>query len=172
MSTLLERSIAVVRAHPDASGVKLSTHCERPPDTVVMVDGKQIERAICNLLLNACQSARSTGTEAHVETTLEVHEKQIYVNIIDNGPGVPGKVRDTLFQPFVSEGKQKGTGLGLTLANCIAKEHGGEVILFSSREGETIFQMTVPLRLPGESLEDTDDAERDVLPAAGENVRT
>lgn len=171
MATLLERSIAVVRSHPDAGGVKLSAHCERPPDTVVMVDGKQIERAICNLLLNACQSARSTGVEAHVEATIEVHEKQIVVNIIDNGPGVPDKVRDTLFQPFVSEGKQKGTGLGLTLANCIAKEHGGDVILFSSREGETIFQMAVPLRLPGESLEDSNDAERDAQPAAYEKVR-
>lgn len=171
MATLLDRSIAMVRAHPDAGGVKLSTHCERPANTVVLVDGKQIERAISNLLLNACQSARSTGAEAHVEATLGIHERQIVMNIIDNGPGVPDKVRDTLFQPFVSEGKQKGTGLGLTLANCIAKEHGGEVILFSSREGETIFQLTVPRRLSGDGLEDVNIAERNARPAAHENVR-
>jgi nitrogen-specific signal transduction histidine kinase len=43
----------------------------------------------------------------------------------------------------VSEGKQKGTGLGLTLAHCIALEHGGGVVLLSSKPGETIFQMKV-----------------------------
>ena len=68
---------------------------------------------------------------------------QILVNVSDNGPGVPKQIRKSLFDPFVSEGKQKGTGLGLTLAHCIALEHGGEVVLLSSRPGETIFQMKV-----------------------------
>jgi nitrogen-specific signal transduction histidine kinase len=74
---------------------------------------------------------------------LEVREQQVIVNVIDNGAGVPEKIRKSLFEPFVSEGKQKGTGLGLTLAGTIASEHGGEVILLSSRPGETIFQMKV-----------------------------
>lgn len=171
MAMLLERSIAMVRAHPDAGGVKLSIRCATPADTVVMVDGKQIERAISNLLLNACQSSRSNGVEAHVNTTIEVCEQQIVVNVIDNGPGVPDNVRDTLFQPFVSEGKQKGTGLGLTLANCIAKEHGGEVILFSSCKSETIFQLTVPRWLPEDGSEYTNGVERDGQQAVDENVR-
>jgi nitrogen-specific signal transduction histidine kinase len=63
--------------------------------------------------------------------------------VIDDGPGVPDSIRKSLFEPFVSEGKQKGTGLGLTLARSIASEHGGEVTLLSSRPGETIFQMKV-----------------------------
>jgi nitrogen-specific signal transduction histidine kinase len=74
---------------------------------------------------------------------VEVREQQIIVNVIDTGAGVPEKIRKSLFEPFVSEGKQKGTGLGLTLAGCIASEHGGEVILLSSRPGETIFQMKI-----------------------------
>jgi nitrogen-specific signal transduction histidine kinase len=80
---------------------------------------------------------------ANVLVTVEAREQQIMLNVIDNGPGVPEKIRESLFQPFVSEGKQKGTGLGLTLADRIATEHGGEVTLLSSRPGETIFQMKV-----------------------------
>jgi signal transduction histidine kinase len=143
MATLLERATALIRAHPDAEGVTLVTHYGEPTDTAVVVDGKQIERAISNLLLNACQSVRSTGAAANVVITLEAKERQMIVTVTDNGPGVPEKIRDSLFDPFVSEGKQKGTGLGLTLAHCIAVEHGGEVILLSSRPGETIFQMKV-----------------------------
>lgn len=143
MATLLDRAIALVRTHPDAEGVQIEAKYGDPSETGVVVDEKQIERAIFNLLLNACQSVRAFADEASVRATLEVREQQIIVNVIDNGSGVPEKIRKNLFEPFVSEGKQKGTGLGLTLADCIASEHGGEVILLSSRPGETIFQMKV-----------------------------
>jgi nitrogen-specific signal transduction histidine kinase len=65
------------------------------------------------------------------------------VTIADSGPGVPESIRESLFDPFVSQGKQKGTGLGLTLAWSVAREHDGDVKLVSSREGETIFRLTV-----------------------------
>jgi signal transduction histidine kinase len=143
MATLLERAIALIRAHPDAEGVRIETRYDNLAETGVVVDGKQIERAIFNLLLNACQSVRTSAHAAHVLVTLEVREQQVIVNVIDNGAGVPEKIRKSLFEPFVSEGKQKGTGLGLTLAGTIASEHGGEVILLSSRPGETIFQIKV-----------------------------
>lgn len=171
MATLLERAAALVRAHPDAEGVKLATHCSDPTETAVRADGKQIERAISNLLINACQSVRSMGAEAHVEATVETQERQVIVNVIDNGPGVPEKIRNTLFQPFVSEGKQKGTGLGLTLAHCIAREHGGEVVLLSSRPGETVFQLKVARELPPGDGADEVETEPDDQVIPDENVR-
>jgi len=141
LATLVERAIAVARAHPDAEGVTIAAHCGDPVETAVVVDGKQIERAVSNLLLNACQAIRTNGEASSVAITLEPQERYMIVNVVDNGTGVPERIRESLFEPFVSEGKQKGTGLGLTLAHCIALEHGGGVILLSSRPGETIFQM-------------------------------
>lgn len=143
MVTLLERAFAAIRAHPDAAGVTFEKHCGNPADTAVVADGKQIERAIFNLLLNACQALRDSGEAPHVDVTLEARNESILVRVVDNGIGVPVSIRESLFEPFVSEGKQKGTGLGLTLAHCIAEEHGGEVVLISSRPGETIFQLEV-----------------------------
>ena len=143
LATLVEHAIALIRTHPDAEGVRIETRYGDPAETGVVVDEKQIERAIFNLLLNACQSVRASVNAANVLVTVEAREQQIMLNVIDNGPGVPEKIRESLFQPFVSEGKQKGTGLGLTLADRIATEHGGEVTLLSSRPGETIFQMKV-----------------------------
>ncbi len=148
MSSIVERSTSLLKAHPDAEGVTVTAYCKNPAATSVLVDGKQMERAISNLLLNACQSARSLGSDARVDVALEAQEQQVTVNVIDNGPGVPEKVRERLFEPFVSEGKQKGTGLGLTLARCIALEHGGDVVLLSSRPGETVFQMKVVRESP------------------------
>jgi signal transduction histidine kinase len=171
MATLLERATALVRAHPDAEGVTLTTRFGDPTETAVVVDGKQIERAISNLLLNACQSVRTMGASANVVVTLETRERQVIVNVIDSGPGVSEKIRKSLFEPFVSEGKQKGTGLGLTLAHRIAVEHGGEVVLLSSVPGETIFQMKVARELPvwDQSKASEDDRHDQVIP--DENVR-
>jgi signal transduction histidine kinase len=149
MATLLERAAALVRAHPDAENVALVTGYGDPVETAVFVDGKQIERAIFNLLLNACQAVRSPEELPTVTAILETREQVMILNVVDNGVGVPEKIRTSLFEPFVSEGKQKGTGLGLTLAHRIAVEHGGEVTLLSSRPGETVFQMKVA-RAPAE----------------------
>jgi signal transduction histidine kinase len=143
MNALLERAVGLIRAHPDAENVKLATFYGDPADTTALVDGMQMERAIYNLLLNACQSARSVRSSGHVTVALETSGEYLVVNVTDDGAGVPENIRDSLFEPFVSEGKQKGTGLGLTLANRIAAEHGGHVVLLSSVPGKTTFQMKV-----------------------------
>ncbi len=143
VSSLLERAVALIRVHPDAAGISVVTRFEDPLETAAVLDGKQIERAIYNLLLNACQSGRTATVAPQVVATLRVAGSQIIFEVMDNGGGVPESIRTSLFQPFVSQGKHKGTGLGLTLARCIAVEHGGEVILVSSRPGETIFRMSL-----------------------------
>lgn len=145
VTTLLERALTLLRAHPDAAGVHLTaTHCE-PAESSALVDAKQVERAIYNLLLNACQAARTGEGEARVQVRLDIRHSMIVFEVEDNGPGVPDNIRNSLFEPFVSEGKQKGSGLGLTLANCVAAEHGGEVLLVTTAPGETIFRMTIAL---------------------------
>jgi signal transduction histidine kinase len=143
MAVLLERAVALVRAHPDAADVTLIAQCDDPAETAAVVDGKQIERAIYNLLLNACQAIGTSTDGARVIARLYVQAGKIILDVTDNGGGVPENIRTTLFQPFVSEGKQKGSGLGLTLAQCVAAEHGGDTILVSSKPGETTFRLWV-----------------------------
>jgi signal transduction histidine kinase len=146
MSLVLERAITLVRAHPDAERVTLRAQYGNPSETVAVVDARQIERALYNLLLNACQSVRRErdgSKERTVTAEITSTSRELAVTITDNGPGVPEAVRSNLFEPFVSEGKQSGTGLGLTLAHCIAQEHGGSVRLVMSRPGETVFMLSV-----------------------------
>jgi signal transduction histidine kinase len=146
MTHLVERAIALVNRHPDAEGVKVLLEGDGA-DTNAAVDTKQVERAVYNLLLNACQSARERAKPRIVKVSVGTDSQSISVIITDNGPGVAQGIRETMFDPFVSQGKQKGTGLGLTLAWSVAREHGGDVRLVSSREGETIFRLTVARHL-------------------------
>jgi signal transduction histidine kinase len=171
MATLLERATSLARKHPDAEGVALTTQYGDPTETAAVVDGKQIERAIFNLLLNACQSVRAAGKAANVGVTLEARERHMIISVTDDGAGVPENIRNNLFDPFVSEGKQKGTGLGLTVAHCIAVEHGGEVVLLSSSPGETIFQMRVARELQTQDTLFASEANQSDQVIAHENTR-
>ena len=143
IATILERAIALVHKHPDGVNVSVVADYGEAARTLAVVDGKQIERAVYNLLLNACQSRTTLSDPVHVTVRLDVQDEQILIEVADDGAGVPPDIRTSLFQPFVSQGKQKGSGLGLTLAHCIAAEHGGYLILVSSRPGETVFRMCI-----------------------------
>jgi signal transduction histidine kinase len=142
MSALVDRAMALVKTHPDAERVKLVRE-GIDADTTAAVDTKQVERAVYNLLLNACQSARESTGLREVRVSLSADRETVSVTILDSGPGVAERIRESMFDPFVSQGKQKGTGLGLTLAWSVAREHDGEVRLVSNRAGEAIFRLTV-----------------------------
>ena len=149
MDSLVDRAVALVRTHPDTEGVNLHTE-KSSTDTTAALDAKQIERALYNLLLNACQSARQSRGQREVVVSLHGDETTVSVTITDSGPGVPEGIREILFDPFVSQGKQKGTGLGLTLAWSVAREHGGDVKLVSSQMGKTVFRLQVSRQMsPG-----------------------
>jgi signal transduction histidine kinase len=145
--SIAERAAAMVRAHPDAERVRVILE-EPDADTSAAVDTKQIERAVYNLLLNACQSARESQGLREVRVSLQADPVHVSVTIVDSGPGVAEGIRESIFDPFVSQGKQRGTGLGLTLAASVAREHDGDVRLVSSRPGETVFCLRVARSLP------------------------
>ena len=141
MTALVNRAVALVRAHPDAE--RVTVRVEPRADITAAIDTKQMERAIYNLLLNACQSARQSTGRREVDVAVDGNETTASVTITDSGLGVADGIRESLFDPFVSMGKQKGTGLGLTLAWSVAREHGGSVQVVSSRPGEAVFRLTV-----------------------------
>ncbi len=66
----------------------------------------------------------------------------IFINIKDNGPGIPEDIRSHLFEPFVSS-KYGGSGLGLSLVSSIIEEHGG-IIELNSNKDQTIFTVLLP----------------------------
>jgi signal transduction histidine kinase len=141
MTALVNRAVALVRAHPDAELV--TVRVESKADVTAAIDTRQMERAIYNLLLNGCQSARQSSGRREVTVAVNSNETTASVTITDTGLGVAEGIRENLFDPFVSLGKQKGTGLGLTLAWSVAREHDGSVEVVSSRPGEAVFRLTV-----------------------------
>ncbi len=71
----------------------------------------------------------------------------VTLEIKDNGPGVPQKARDHLFEPFQGAARPGGTGLGLAIASELVKAHGGEIKLVHASSEGTEFWVIVPDRL-------------------------
>ena len=67
------------------------------------------------------------------------------IRVADNGPGLPDRAKDRLFQPFAGSGRPDGAGLGLAIARELAIGHGGDLTLVESGPAGAVFE----LRLPG-----------------------
>jgi signal transduction histidine kinase len=141
VSSVVEKAVAAVKFHPDGRNVSITVG--KFPPTEADIDARNLESAIYNLLLNACQAATRSTRMPEVMVHLTEVDERIYVTISDNGPGIPASVRRTLFDPFVTAGKPNGTGLGLTLARRVAEEHGGSVCLEKSNPERTVFTLSL-----------------------------
>ena len=71
------------------------------------------------------------------------HRLALDLHVIDNGPGVPLDLRESIFYPLVT-GRAGGSGLGLSMAQSLVQQHGG-IIEFDSKPGETDFKVRLPL---------------------------
>jgi len=135
----IQRSVLAVRLHP--------RHHNRSIDVMCGVqlsgwfDQRKLERALYNLLLNACEAAPPLG--GTVEVTAAEVAGSITISVADNGPGIAESIRERLFHPFVSYGKENGTGLGLAVVQKIVQDHGGEIVV-ERTQGRTIFRIVLP----------------------------
>ena len=113
-------------------------------------DFKKLERALLNLLLNACEVVPVAGGEIGV--SLLRNGQSMEIRISDNGPGIAEAVRGKLFEPFVSYGKENGTGMGLTVVQKIVQDHGGDIAVERTSSEGTTFRVSVPLNPLSENV--------------------
>jgi signal transduction histidine kinase len=142
IALMIQRAVSMVRSHPGSRDVKITL--EGLSSLEAWVDSKKLGRAVYNLLLNACQAAKRGKGPPSVILSLYENQETIGIRIADSGPGIPKAIRQTIFLPFVSEGRESGIGLGLTLAQQIAQEHGGGITLDQTDIDETLFTINLP----------------------------
>jgi len=148
----VERVVQAIRSHPEYHGVSITL--TQSGNSVGWFDPRKLERALFNLLLNACEAVRpETG---HIEIELREFSGGVEVRVSDNGTGIPECIKGKLFEPFVSFGKENGTGLGLTVVQKIVQDHGGDVSVERTSAEGTVFKVLLPLssssdRAPGSS---------------------
>jgi signal transduction histidine kinase len=137
----VDRAVQGVKAHPEFQPIRI--HISAEGSTEGWFDFKKLERALLNLLLNACEAVPAEAGK--IEIGLRRQGESLEIRIEDNGPGIADAVRDHLFEPFVSHGKENGTGMGLTVVQKILQDHGGDVIVEQTSAKGTTFRVKIPL---------------------------
>jgi len=102
----------------------------------MLFDPEAIHRAVLNLVGNALDAVRDSGTpRVAVRTRLDLQTGLVAIVVEDNGPGIPAELLPQLFNLFESTKGARGTGIGLAVCQKIAREHGGEIVARNLPEG-------------------------------------
>ncbi len=139
--------------HSEFINIKISTYPGVPP--IAYWDKRQIEILFHIIIENSIDALQGKG-----EITIEVrpsakirNEKLPWVEfrIQDNGPGIPEEIQSKIFEPHFST-KKEGSGLGLSFAKHIVKQHHGKIRFYSSPNAGTVFIISLPIRFALEPL--------------------
>jgi signal transduction histidine kinase len=122
---------------------------EVPAGLIAQCDPDQMARVLSNLMRNAVQALDATaeagGRAPILRVSAEQNRQEIVLRIADNGPGVPARARENLFQAFRGSVSPGGTGLGLAIAAELIRLHGGLIQLEPSEHG-AVFRVSLPAR--------------------------
>jgi signal transduction histidine kinase len=122
----------------------------RPPPVdaaMAHADPDHLHRIFANILRNAAQALTAQPDRASqgvIAATISSIGPVVLVRIVDDGPGLPEKIRTRLFEPFGGTTRSEGAGLGLAIARELARAQGGEVDLVATGPEGTAFEVRLP----------------------------
>ena len=134
-------------AKPELVTRQIATTVVVEPDAPSFPGDKvQVQQVLLNLLLNACEAMSGTPP---ADRRLTVTAKgdgagYVHISITDSGPGIPSKLVDRLFEPFVST-KPDGLGLGLSISRTIVAAHAGRLWAENNAGGGTTMHCLFPV---------------------------
>lgn len=135
LDEVVDRAVKTVKALPEFAQLTISVSMGR--DCVTWFDPGKVERVLLNLLFNAAEAVGDR--DGRIDVRGERRRNRVELRVSDNGPGIPEAIASTLFEPFVSHGKQKGTGLGLTVVHNVMQLHGGDAsVEHTGADGTTV----------------------------------
>jgi len=150
--SLAGETVETYRHQIESDGFQLNFHHSNGGDIPIRGDRDSLSQVLLNLLSNAEKYGGKTET-IDVEVTVANRSagKMAEIRVLDRGPGVSRKNSSRIFDKFfraddsLSSGIE-GSGLGLTLARQIAREHGGDVVYRPRDGGGSCFAMTLPVK--------------------------
>jgi signal transduction histidine kinase/CheY-like chemotaxis protein len=117
-----------------------------PVLSITMADTNQIEQVLLNIFTNAEQAIKKTRRKGKIDITTHQSNRQIFIEISDNGQGISQENQSRIFDPFYTTKEVgQGTGLGLSVTYGIIQEHGGSIKIDSKLGEGSTFIITLPI---------------------------
>lgn len=145
-------------------------------DLYVFADSVMIDQMVMNLVVNAKDAMEGNSGHIKISTGRESmagETGQVYIEVSDNGMGIPEDYLEKIFEPFFTTKEQgKGTGLGLATVFGVAEQHGGKVTVSSEVGKGTTFRILLPeVQNDSQSNQDTKiDRMRDSVEGGTETI--
>lgn len=113
----------------------------------IEIDAGVLRLALINILENALDACTDDeARKAHrIDFRVQRNKNQIIFEVKDNGVGMDREIRESLFTLFFSSKGNKGTGLGLFIANKVVDQHGGKITVDSTPGKGSSFRVTIPM---------------------------
>lgn len=144
LGEIMERTLNYCQEMLKAHGVHVTV--ARVPAVFIDAHPMELTQAMFNIMKNADEavSALEDTYQRWVRIGYELEDGKVHIRISNGGPVIPAENRDKLFLPFfTTKDVNEGTGLSLSIAKGILKEHGGD-LSFDERDGVTNFVLELP----------------------------
>ncbi|HOO41094.1 MAG TPA: ATP-binding protein [Syntrophales bacterium] len=137
IANLIQKIIYLVREEAQEKGIVI--HTQLPDDTLVIpMDMDKLQQALLNIIKNAMESIKQDG---EITIAAGMNEKNLFrIAVTDTGCGMTREEVEKIFNPEYTT-KEKGLGLGLTLAHEMIRGHGGEIRVWSQKNRGTTFEI-------------------------------
>ncbi len=137
---LLEECLEVMGALAKDGAVELRGEFMPTAPSSLMVDAYRVQQAVLNLATNAVQASPAGGV---VILRLDGSPREVWLQVLDQGPGIPLELRERVLDPFFTT-KKEGTGLGLAIVRKIAEAHGGRLDMADNQPRGMVFTLALP----------------------------
>jgi signal transduction histidine kinase len=139
-SELVRRAVEIARRRADQQRVELVVNIPESP-LPARLDKDQFLSMLTNLVINALDATTPGGRVGL--SAMRTPNGNLRIDVTDSGPGITDAAMEKLFMPFATT-KPTGTGLGLTTARRIARDHGGTLTAANRQEGGACFTFELP----------------------------
>lgn len=144
MEHIMDQALATAQTTIDMKALVIHKHYAGMTPVLVLPD--QLRQALVNLVTNAAQAMKGTGT---LTLTTAVSDHTATATIADSGPGISKQHLSKVFDPFfTTKGQGEGSGLGLTVARRIIRKFGGDLRIESIEGQGTTCIVTLPINSP------------------------
>lgn len=137
LSEVLSEVLILLKQKIQTSKIEI---IKKNTDVYLYADKSQIKQILINILLNSIDAIDNKG---FIEIESKTLNKKTYINIKDNGKGVPKEILGKLFDPFFTS-KKTGYGIGLSVTDRLIKDNGGEIELISEEGKGTVVSINIP----------------------------
>ena len=140
----------LVAAASEVASAAAEKQCVRilnnmPSGIEIPMARSRMERVFFNLITNALEAMPHGG---EIRIGARKADNCVLIEVEDTGPGIPRGIRDRLFEPFVTAGKEDGLGLGLALSRQTVLDHGGD--MWAEPAAGAFFTIRLPLNRDGD----------------------